>query len=345
MPRRYTKPVEQTANTIKNKQSTFNRLQKVFDVDEKGMDKLLVKSPKKVIDKLKELYPNENTRKTYFSRIVAYMKTNNIGPNVVKKYSTSMNEAKEKVQEVIDENELTANQAEKHVTWDQILDVREQAKKLSELSFDQYQDYLILCLYTMLPPVRTDFAVMEVINRMPAKTKLNDEDTTNYYVKSANKQEFVINRYKTKKAYGTNSYRCPDDLAKVIDLWLKEYNTKPSGKSPHWLLVNETATAPLSPVDLVQRIRNIFNKFTGLKVGINLLRHAFLSNMLQGCASVTLKERKKWAGIMGHSVATQIEYVKLTPKKKEIQPEAKVEKELEEGGKAPGVAGGIKDSL
>jgi hypothetical protein len=299
-PKKEQKENQITENTNKAFESTKKVLLNVFG---KKWMKVLKKEPKRVIKSLVKLYPNANTRKTYFSRIVRFLRDEEAGDDIIEKYVEMMNKYQAKVVAQIDAEKLTKNQDEKFLTWDEILDVRDKLEEIKDESFKNYQNYLIVCLYTMLPPLRTDYTPMKVVERTP---KSKDH---NYIMWTKHDPKFILNSYKTSWKYGEKVInKLPKDLVQVIREWFKTWNTKKK-----YFLLQKDKQSPLSKDDLIQRIRSIFKKYTDKQAGINILRHSFLSHVWD---TLTHGDRKKNAYIMGHSLGTQSSYIKERGKKK-----------------------------
>jgi len=201
--------------------------------------------------------------------------------------------------EEIDSSKKTDKQAQNWLNWDIVkahekrLEEEALANKGGPTGWNSMLSYMVLSLYTKFSPRRNqDYQYMLVVkNPKQAKSK-----TENYYVIDTN--EFIFNKYKTSKTYGEQKFEVPDDLAQVIKLYLKSHpNTK---KGAYQFLVNFDG----SPLQSINAITRILNKIFGKKIGVSMLRHIFLSNMLN------IDEMKQTADEMGHSLNMQREYVK-----------------------------------
>lgn len=200
----------------------------------------------------------------------------------------------------IDSSKKTDKQAQNWLNWDivkahekRLEDEVLQIKKVGLSEWNVILSYMVLSLYTKFSPRRNqDYQYMLVVKK-PEQAK---SKTENYYVIDTN--EFIFNKYKTSKTYGEQKFEVPDDLAQVIKLYLKAHpNTK---KGAYQFLVNFDG----SPLQSINAITRILNKIFGKKIGVSMLRHIFLSNMLD------IDEMKQTADEMGHSLNMQREYVK-----------------------------------
>src|SRR5689334_14960507 len=111
-----------------------------------------------VIAKINEAYTNPNTRKSYFSAIVTELRKEN-PPNLelIQKITVPMNASIKIVNDNIEKNEMSDKQEKNWVDYDKIIELRDKLAILA-VDFQSYQNYLILALYTMIPPLRADFA-------------------------------------------------------------------------------------------------------------------------------------------------------------------------------------------
>jgi integrase len=289
--------MEKSEHTLKNYESTISRLKKIL-----GNDKFYneLKKSSKVIELVDKEYENINTRKTYYSRIIKLIKENpqwKIPKKSLDQFIVAFNKNKNLSDDVVEENKPTDKQKDNWIDWPDVLKVREQLKNEAK-DLQSFQDYLIVCCYTHIPPVRADFGNMRVAKRFDMRMNQH-----NNYIILGTKPKFILNKYKTNKYYGPNIIDIPDDLKKVINTWFSQYN-----KAKKWFLLQEDGKTPLDNNILTKRVLRIFKQQTGKKIGINMLRHSFVNNMIN--SFYTLKGRKAISKIMGHSIETQLAYFK-----------------------------------
>jgi len=152
----------------------------------------------------------------------------------------------------------------------------------------QIQNYIIIALLggTFISPRRAkDFCDFKIKNV--------DRDKDNYL----DKKKMVFNSYKTAKTYGRQEIDLPPALKTIITKWLSI--------NPTDYLLFDSNGNPMTSVKLNQRINRIFNK----KVGVNLLRHSYLTEKF----GETIKQKKKIADTMedmGSSANMLTTYVK-----------------------------------
>ena len=131
-------------------------------------------------------------------------------------------------------------------------------KSITPSDLQQIQNYIIMCVLGSLyikPRRSKDFVDFKIRNV--------DKDTDNYMEKN----KFVFNSYKTAKTYGKQEVDIPVQLRNIITKWSKI--------NPTDYLLFDANMNKLSSVKLNQRLNRIFG---GKKVGVNQLRHTYLTD-------------------------------------------------------------------
>ena len=188
----------------------------------------------------------------------------------------------EKKQEVINECE-------------KIIEVIGNKRKITEDQYEKLFECLVLSLYTKIPPRRNmDYQDM-LITR-----KNTTQDATNNFFDVANKR-FIFNKYKTAGAYKKQETDIPEDLMKIIMLYLKH---RPRvEEDTNQFLVNFKG----EPYTQTNSMTRILNKIFDGKVGASMLRKLYLTTKYAN----TMKEMKEDAEEMGTSTNTiQNNYIK-----------------------------------
>ncbi len=151
------------------------------------------------------------------------------------------------------------------------------------------QNYVILALLggEYIPPRRSkDF--------VDFKIKHFDINQDNYLGKNS----MIFNSYKTAKTYGTQEVKIPLKLARIITEWIK--------LNPTDYLLFDKHEHQLSNVTLNQRLNKIFE---GKKVGVNQLRHTYLTDKY-GDHSHVINGIQEDMTNMGSSTQQQKVYIK-----------------------------------
>lgn len=268
---------------------------------------------------------SDNTKKTFFSGITSVLSLFKDKPTYKKTYDFYYSKMMEKATEMkeTDINEKTDKQAENWLSWEEVQGVKailrdlalqfSTAKILTPQQFEVLLAYVILCLYTDIPPRRNqDYMDMYVINDVK-----NDENKN--YLDWSNKK-LIFNHYKTAKKYGQQTINIESPtLIEAITLYLKYHPLNPSPnlkKLPKNTEFKFLVYSDGSGLTAVNSITRILNKcFGGKHIGSSMLRHIYLSSKYD------IEEMKKDAEALGHSLEQQKEYLKApekvaeTPKK------------------------------
>jgi hypothetical protein len=142
-------------------------------------------------------------------------------------------------------------------------------KSKSKASYEDLLNYMVLSLYVLTAPRRNiDYSLL----RMSSDT----HDTKFNYL-DLEQREFVFNNYKTQGKYNSVSVPIPDDLMKVIVLYLKNHPLKIQLKNKKHnvhFLVNYFGVN----IDKSQQMTKILNAIFDKKIGSSMLRNMYLTN-------------------------------------------------------------------
>ena len=249
-------------NTIK----AYNRA--LRKLGEEGFNDLS-RDPEGVVEYLHIKYDKMNTRKQYLSAIMSTFEDKKDIPQVYKDAILAefdLQKMKEKNQE------LTPEQDKNYLPWKEIMKVQKLLAKMEDKNRPQWLAYLVVSLYTLTSPVRSDYGTMKVDSK---KRK-----TGNCFVNRKSRPYFVFRDYKTKDAYGDVEVPVPKPLMRVIEGWFEHL-----GYVPEFLLDKEYNNIVLS-----NYVRDVFHRYSGKAVGINLLRHAYITEYLPKLKSIKKKE-------------------------------------------------------
>lgn len=172
---------------------------------------------------------------------------------------------------------------------------------IDRLSMDLYQRYLVANLYTLLPPLRNDYALVKMIND-PLFGELEKDDVdidNNFNYINLFTKKLLLCTYKTQKFYGIKKIDIPDTLFDIIVEWeiLKgTYFKEDCG----YLLINTTANTPMKTNSLTKYLNKIFYP---KKISTTMLRKIYLSEKYP--VVVTYRDQAYDAMVMGHSLAMQ----------------------------------------
>lgn len=211
-----------------------------------------------------------NTRRTYIISIVSILKcltaSDKKPTKKLKKlfddYSIIMNDYNSKLKD-----QTTITEGTKILKTDEINDIYEEIKQKAinkGSNRNDYQDYLILSLYHLLPPRRNkDYIYMKFINNY-------DNDLSkdfNYYDGS----KFYFNVYKTRGKYQEQIIDVPKELKIILNNYIKKYKIE----NDNFILTDKNNN------DLTKNTNSmtgILNRIFKSKVGSSMLRRSFLTN-------------------------------------------------------------------
>ena len=273
----------------------LNTLRKHLQKD--NDDYLLDAQP--VIDWIEASKYANNTKKMYYIAIVNKIRTgeDERTKKALELYRPKMESYNMKQQEIYEKQELNDKEKEKFLPWKDVLEVR---RKLEEAAHDlfSFQEYLLVCLYTMVPPIRLDYAYMKVVEGLPTDT------SGNYLaILPRNQYKFILNEYKTARAYGQTTWDAPPCLAKVLKQWFSMFL-----ETPEYLLWSHGET-PMSETVLSNTIRSIFMRHANKPATVTTLRQSFVSQQRKG--ELPLRKLKSMAKQMCQSVDMNCLYRRL----------------------------------
>lgn len=235
-----------------------NLVKNVFG--EEGFEPHMFHDSEKILAHLKDL--PSNRRKTILSALVIITDD--------KAYRDLMMQDIEDYGQEISKQEKTPNQVSSWVEPADIKTLWERMKRNVDLLYkkthltagdlQEIQNFVMLSLLggIFIPPRRAlDYCLFKI--------KLEDIDKTkdNYLEKAT----LVFNVYKTARTYGEQKVAIPPTLRILLNKWMKV--------NPTSYLFFDSNMNPLSSVKLNQRLNKIFN---GRKVGVNSLRHSYLTD-------------------------------------------------------------------
>jgi hypothetical protein len=239
---------------------------------------------------------NLNTRKTQLCAL--YILTGD------EDYHKSMMTDIKASNDEVERQEMNEKQQHNWISWEDVKSIYQANEDLvlPEMFSDgrgirdkmMFQQLIIMALTTgvFIPPRRLmDWAEFKLRNINP--------ETDNYISHRREGSVFVFNTYKTVKKYGRQEIAIPEKLHMMLRRW-EEIN------HCDYLLVN-TLGGKLGVSGLNQQIEKSFKLPTGgKKIGVNMLRHIYVSEKFAD----ELKDRKKVANMMAHRLETQAEYIK-----------------------------------
>jgi len=286
-----TKRSNLTEGSIKTYISMLTNLYKKINNNKEFDHKFFISNPNEVINHLKDKEPKN--RKTILSALVVLCD----GSSSCDKYRKLMLSDAEKANKEAETQIKTDKQNDNWVSFENVKAIHNNLRKevnplwnkekLSTDELQRIQNYVILSLYTMIPPRR-------LLDYTEMKIKKIDEEKDNYLEKN----KLVFNRYKTAKFYGKQEVEIPLKLKLLLNRWIK--------LNPTDYLLFDVKGDKLTPSKLTQRLNKIFNNKS---ISASMLRHIYISDEILKDVPA-LEKLKKIAGDMAHDISTQMLYKK-----------------------------------
>lgn len=263
-------------------------LQKLVD---KPVLRLIVDA-EDTIQRVKERYPDTNTRKTLVVAVKAALKhvpslKAQVPEDRVQPWTEFFKEMKSESVRQSMCGEKNEKQRRAWVDWGEIVAACGRQAPYSKA-------HLLLCVYTMVPPLRHDYGNVRVFQR--------DEDVPqgyagNYLVMAS--RRFVLQIYKTRPSMGVFCKIWPVNLMRVVRETLRLH--------PRQYLFEKSPGKPFGTTNEFKQFSTpIFKKTLGKNVSVNIIRHSFISNLdfnkLRPCELAAI------ASDMRHSLEQQQQY-------------------------------------
>lgn len=304
----YTEHLESSnlkASSVKTYKEKLRNLQRLFET--RDLDWIL-SHPVNVGKKLFVAYESPPTRKAHISAVLSLFRHSpglkSRYPEAQKAWAQMFEKLETEITLKYENNEPSEKQLRNFVSWSEVLRKR---KQLGAEDPDS-PEYLLLCLYTMIPPVRADFNNVIILEEEPTKAVI--ARAPNYLLiddfddAEATKMTLCLNDYKTAgSGENAKAYRkdLPGDLVSVLR---RSLNHHPRDH----LIVSPKTGEPFHIDNSYIKYANqiLARVFAPKKPTISLLRHSFISQLDQN--SLTVRERKEIAKDMMHSIDQQSLY-------------------------------------
>ncbi len=306
------KDLQEKKNTTESTSDAYIRTLVLLNDKQPFKSLLFLKKTDNIMDKIKDYALS--TRKNIIATIASVLSLYN-QPGYKKTYTFYSDKLKECHTELDEKRGDTLNKTEKEtknwVEWEDVEKKRDELKKAIEgfqsqksvtlQQYDTLMAYLILCLYTYVPPRRNqDYQEMWVV-RDWKETMPKDRNYLDLHG-----QRFIFNKYKTAKSSGEQIIDIPDnELRDAIVFYLKHnphYRASKNKSNEYRFLVKADGT----PLTVVNAITRILNKVFGKNIGSSMLRHSYLSKKYGS----VMEDMKEDAAAMAHGMDVQKTYIR-----------------------------------
>jgi integrase len=244
--------------TVKQQLTKVRNLYKTMIGGDK-FDLSFLKEKDDVIKYINEKYKTAESKNTNIQAIASILQVMPEYKKEYEYYSKYSTEARQDITKDNQKNLMTEKEKENLISWPKILELTN--KNMDSLS------KVITSIYTLIPPRRAQ-AIGDLV--------IGDKENMNSILLNKNNipTYIVFRDYKTAKTYGDQKFRIPCELGLILSNYIEEYELKPG--------------QPLFPTrdgkpykNFSEMVSNVFKKETGKKLTVNLLRHAYVSNLLK----------------------------------------------------------------
>ena len=176
-----------------SKYSYQTRLKKLTDITLHDIDWIL-KNCNKTLELIEKAGVTEpQTFKSYINAVLACFKYSNLQDTHKKAYEC-WTKTRIKVNSIAQEKyenlQASPKQIEVYVPWNEIIETRDKLNNDSD-------EYLLLSLYTMIPPSRADFNNTRIFKKEPSLSQ--KEKQNNYLIVQGDYMKLVFNEFKCKR--------------------------------------------------------------------------------------------------------------------------------------------------
>ncbi len=183
-------------------------------------------------------------------------------------------------------------------------DIRDQVNKSADkymqesIDYDEFENFLILSLFTLQIPVRvSNFVGLKVVDD---EAFTNEKD--NFLLVDGEQYKFIFNKYRTSHILGKKEiYVHDENLQFLIDKWLSEYNTD----SNNFLTISEDNKRPMNGRQIQDALEQSTTKLFGSKLSIDNIRSSYMKMIID--LDPEFSQKLDIANILGYSSTDQLE--------------------------------------
>tara|TARA_E500000178_G_C16998433_1_gene744410 strand:- start:297 stop:1325 length:1029 start_codon:yes stop_codon:yes gene_type:complete len=198
-------------------------------------------------------------------------------------------EVREPISKKYKSNKPTVRQEKAYMPFEELEKLRDSFEKGSDIR-------LLISLYTMIPPVRSDYYKVKIYK----DDKLIPDDDTNFIVLNS-KPYIGLRKYKTSKTYNTIKINIPTNLEKEIKYSLN--------KKPREYLFIQKNGKPYKSNSFNKQMNRLLKDNINGNFSLTAFRHIYITRRDLKLEEKSGLERDEVAKIMGHSIATQQNYL------------------------------------
>lgn len=260
---------------------------------------------KEYVTSMKSLASQKNMVTSILVLVKAFKKE--MGEPLIETYAEFHKELSKKQEESYLDNDKTEREEKNWTTREEIMNKIESLqaeidnwdKKHSKRKLaDKIQQHLVLSLYTLLPPLRNDYALVKIIEDPDFETDEEHIDKSCNYI-NLSTSKLLLCKYKTDKVYGIKKIEIPEKLMENIVNWEK-VKKEFFDINHNYMIINTTNLKNMKQNSLTKYINKIFSP---KKISTTLLRKIYLSEKYP--VVNTYRDQLNDAYIMCHGVSMQ----------------------------------------
>lgn len=251
------------------------------------------------INKSKSLH----TRKNKINTVVIYLQASKCKPSIIKKYQDEIVKLAQEITTGYNQNEKNEKQLKNWLSLAELTEFKNNLLLDLPKKFSTFDDYKKLMKYLILEthlelPLRNDLVDAQVYDEKDF-IKIEEVNTTNYFVLGTKKGYLILNNYKTSGTYGRKKLDLSPELFKI---WKRFYKIIIQYSKNRYIFIKE---------DQNKMTRNEYTKFFGSifkslnkNISSTMIRHIVVSEKFP-VKPKEMEERQELAWIMSHSVNEQ----------------------------------------
>ena len=253
-----------------------------------------LKDADKVIAFIRKTYKSKHSQSKKINSITSIIKRIAGFEDIYKIYSKFNVSTLKEVEAIVGSNELSETQQRDYLPWTEILKV--------EAKITDKRDKMLYSLYTKIPPRRLEYRTLLLTQGKPKTTE------GNYLVMNKGiPEQIILNKYKTAHLY--KQYVIILANHKELQQAIKAYLKSAGIYSGDYLFRKKAENQPVLQSYFTRMLQTVFKKYTGKKLGVNLLRHSFITHTRK--AKLNLNQKKQIARAMAHSTGMADQYEKI----------------------------------
>lgn len=255
----------------------------------------IIDNANKIFDSMNDL--KTHTRKSKLASFIVALDNKGEQTKKIKdiliKFREQMNKDLDTIKDKDTNQELTETQKANFVPWKDVLNLYHileleakpllNLKSLTQKHFQKLTDYILLGLYTEIPPRRSlDYTAFKIKNI--------DDTKDNFLKVGKGTYKLIFNRYKNSSRLGPQVVDLPPAFGKTLKKFID--------KNPYDYLIVNKLGKPVLQNYIAKTLNRLFDK----RVSSGMLRHSYLTHKF---GDVDLKDLEEVTKDMGNSKITR----------------------------------------